>query len=424
MKSLKGKRGVALLWTAVAMLVLVAFIGLAVDFGMMVWTAEQLQIAADGAALAGARWVRTDESLARDQAQLVGAANVAGGVNVELNRNDANSADGDIVVGRFDRDDLTFDPTGFPNAVKVNARRTSGSLNGSLPLNFARVLGFNETDIQRSAIAILGGGTGTGMLILDNNASCALTIRGNPTIELNDGAIQVNSTNSCGTCLQGDPYILASEFNMVGDACLTGVNENEVPPLNDHQPEIPDPLADLPAPSFNPSANLGTIKNSGTYGPGYYAGGINASGGTINLDPGIYVLGGAGVNISGSPTFTAEGVMLYVLQGPVDIRGSGTLTITPPDPDEYSYPGVDIYENVAIFQARTNSAEGRVLGTANMNFEGTYYFPRNKINLGGTANNFGDQFIAWQAEIFGNGTIELAVDGSIPAPGKEVFLVE
>jgi hypothetical protein len=116
--------------------------------------------------------------------------------------------------------------------------------------------------------------------------------------------------------------------------------------------------------------------------------------------------------------------MIYIDQGPVDIAGTGELTLTPPDPDLYNYPDVDTYENVAMFQARDNTAEGRVIGTADMNFEGTYYFPNNKINLGGTANNFGDQFIAWQAEIFGNGTITLAVDGSIPAPGTRVFLVE
>ena len=63
------------------------------------------------------------------------------------------------------------------------------------------------------------------------------------------------------------------------------------------------------------------------------------------------------------------------------------------------------------------------MGTANMDFEGTYYFPKNKISLGGSSNQFGDQMIAWSAEIFGNGLVELAVDGSIPAPGRRVFLV-
>jgi len=360
----------------------------------------------------------------RDQAQLVASNNVAGGVNVQLERNDGNVPGGDIVIGRYDRDTRTFDPEGFPNAVYVNARRTGDSPNGALPLHFARILGYNSTNMQRDAIAMIGGGTGTGMLILDNAEDCALTIRGNPTVDLNDGAIQVNSTNPCGTCLQGDPNILASEFNMVGDACLTGVTEDSVPPLNADQPAIDDPLADLPEPAYNPSNNLGTIKNSGTYQPGYYAGGIQLNGQNVVLQPGIYVLAGAGVDIAGSTTFLAEGVMLYILQGPVNIRGTGDLTLTPPDPDTYSYTGVDTYEGVAMFQARTNTAEGRVLGTSDMNFEGTYYFPQNKINLGGTANNFGDQCIAWQAEIFGNGAITLAVDGSIPSPGRRVFLVE
>lgn len=427
MKRWKEEKGVALIWTAIVIVVLVAFIGLAVDFGLMVWTGQQLQIAADGAALAGAQFVREDQDLARDQAQLVGAANVAGGVNIQLDRNDGNAADGDIVIGRYDRDERTFDPEGFPNAVKVNARRTSDSQNGPLPLHFARILGFNETEMQRSAIAMIGGGTGTGLLILDSDAECALTIRGNPTIELGGGAIQVNSTDPCGTCLQGSPDINASGFNMVGDACLTGVTEDEVPPLNPNSPPIPDPLADLPEPAFNPANSLGTITGKGTttWTPGYYAGGIDLSGGTHTLEPGIYILGGKGIDIRGNANLIADGVMFFVDAGPVNINGTGDILIRPLDPDVHtSIPEAGIYENIAIFQARDNFSEGLVNGTANNIFEGTYYFPQNKINLGGTANQFGDQFIAWQAELFGNGLIELAVDGSIPAPGGRVFLVE
>ncbi len=426
MKRFKRNEGIATIWAAITMLVLVGFIGLAVDIGLAVWTGQQLQIAADGAALAGAQFVRSDPVRARDQAQLVGVSNVAGGVNVALDRNDGNAPGGDIVFGRFDRDTGVFDPAGRPNSVQATARRTAASANGALDLHFARVLGFNSMEMQRSAIAILGGGTGTGMLILDNDAECALTIRGNPTVNLFNGAVQVNSTNSCGTCLTGNPEILASEFNLVGGFCLTGVTEDEVPPLNTNQQAIADPLADLPAPPIGAPNVPGTISGGGinNWTPGYYPGGIDLIGGIHTLAQGIYILGGKGIDISGSPIFMADGVMFYVLEGPVNISGSGTLRITPPDPDLYSYTGVDIYEDVAIFQARTNSTAGTVIGTANMDFQGTYYFPNNKISLGGTSNQFGNQMIAWSAEIFGNGLIELAVDGSIPAPGRRVFLVE
>ena len=213
MKVLKRNEGIATIWAALTMLVLVGFVGLAVDVGLEVWTGQQLQIVADGSALAGAQFVRSDPVKARDQAQLVGASNVAGGVTMSLDRNAANTPGGDIVFGRFDRDTGIFDPAGAPNSVQVTARRTAASANGALDLHFARVLGFNTVDMQRSAIAMLGGGTGTGMLILDNDARCALKIRGNPTVNLFDGAIQVNSTNPCGTCLEGNPIIEASELD-------------------------------------------------------------------------------------------------------------------------------------------------------------------------------------------------------------------
>lgn len=426
MRYLRRNEGIATIWTALLLVVLVGFIGLAVDVGLMVWTGQQLQITADAAALAGAAKIRQGESLARDAAQNTAVANVAAGVNIELRRNDANAPNGDIIVGRFDRDDGTFDPNGIPNAVLVNARRTADSPNGSLGLVFASVLGFNSTDIERQAIAMIGGGTGTGMLILDNNEECALKIFGNPTLNVFDGAIQVNSEHECGTCIQGDPIVEAAEINAVGGICTTGLPD-DLPDLNEDQPPIPDPLADLPDPVWDPNNDLGAITddNGGTpYQPGYYSGGIDLEGGDTVLEPGIYIVDGPGLQIGGNADFTAEGVMFFITgTGFVNLAGTGNIHITPPDPDLYSYPDVDTYEGVAMFQDRENANEGTVIGTSNMDLEGTYYFPQNKINLGGTANQFGNQFIAWQAEIFGNGLVELAVDGSIPAPGRHVFLV-
>lgn len=426
MKFLKRNEGIATIWAAITMLVLVSFMGLAVDMGLMVWNAQQLQIAADGAALAGAQFVRSDPVRARDQAQLVGVSNRAAGVTVQLQRNDGNAPGGDIVFGRFDRDAGTFDPAGTPNSVQVNARRTAGSLNGALQTVFARVMGMNALDMQRSAIAIVGGGTGSGMLVLDNNARCALTIRGNPTVNVFDGAIQVNSANSCGTCIQGDPVVEATEINAVGGICLTGTPD-ELPDLNENQPPIPDPLETLPDPSYTTVPDRGIIdKQAGSpFSPGYYSGGIDLSGGDIVLNPGIYILNGKGIEINGSANFTADGCMFFIIgTGDVNIGGTGDIKITPPDPDLYSYPGVDTFEGIAMFQSRTNTNEGRIVGTGgNLDLQGTYYFPKNKMNFGGSGYQAGAQLIAWELEIYGSGQMDLAVNGLIPAPGRRVFLV-
>ena len=66
MKRKRKPQGVSMVWVIVTITGLIAFLGFSIDVGNMVWAGYQLQVAADSAALAGARRVRTnDESLVR-----------------------------------------------------------------------------------------------------------------------------------------------------------------------------------------------------------------------------------------------------------------------------------------------------------------------------------------------------------------------
>ena len=82
------------------------------------------------------------------------------------------------------------------------------------------------------------------------------------------------------------------------------------------------------------------------------------------------------------------------------------------------------YIGVAVFQARDNFTEARIIGTADMDLQGTYYFPNNRLEVGGTGIALGNQLIAWQLYLHGTGTFEIQYDGRFPAPGSKVFLVE
>ena len=116
--------------------------------------------------------------------------------------------------------------------------------------------------------------------------------------------------------------------------------------------------------------------------------------------------------------------MFYIIgTGYVDITGTGELRITPPDPELYSYDGVDTYEGIAIFEARDNTNTSRIIGTSLMDLEGTYYFPAAHLELGGDAQKFGNQLISHTLTIFGNGELTINYDGRFPAPGNRVFLV-
>lgn len=403
----------------------IAFMGLGIDVGYLVWVGQQLQTGADAAAMAAARTVRVDQEAARDAAQALALANVAIDTPITLDRNTENDATGDIVVGRFDRLTGIFnpDPSSF-NAVKIVARRTEDSADGPIPLVFSRVFGFAETDISRTAIAMIGGGTKAGLIVLGGTGECALDLSGNVVLTVDGGAVQVNSSDSSAACFSGNTTLDGGSINITGDYSTTG-NPDLPDELNVGAEPLPDPLAFLPAPPIG--ADLGAINVGGdatvTISPGYYAGGISMNNGTLNLQPGIYIVDGPGLRILGG-TLNAEGVMFYITgTGIVDLGGNGTFVMSPPDPAVHSFTGAETYEGITIFQDRANTNAGTIVGTSLMELEGSYYFPNNHMSLGGDATKFGNQFIVETLEVFGNGHLTINYDGRFPAQGSTVFLV-
>src|SRR5688572_5218193 len=161
-------RGMVIIWVALLMMVLIGFVGLAVDWGYVVWSGQKLQNAADAAALAGAQNLGAGEAAVNDAAVELAAANEAGGVPVTLDRNDEeNLPDGDVVVGVYDRDERSFTPTlSSPNAVRVFARRTA-AVHGGVPLLFGPIFNKDTGDVSRFAIAIGEfGPSGPGIILL------------------------------------------------------------------------------------------------------------------------------------------------------------------------------------------------------------------------------------------------------------------
>lgn len=446
------RRGIAVVWVALMLIVLVGMVGLACDTALVYLTGQQLQNAADAAALAAVRHIRTDHDLLRAAAVTIAGANVAAQADVQLNLNEDNLVEGDIVLGRFSRGSGAFEATlDAPNAVKIVARRTADSPNGSLDLVFGSIFGVESANVSRQAIAMVGGGTGSGLITLNETQGCSLQLRGNVHLDVEGGDVQINSESNQALCAQGTAFTIeAPGINVHGDHDLrsnqgTFIVDDEVVAIDEvvqtDQPRENDPLAflqpefndpPLPAPIQSLYDDIGTsepdrgaIDTSGTYQPGYYSGGIDIPTGNVTLEPGVYVLGGDGGNggmqINGG-TFLAEGVMFYILGGPVDIGGNAAIHVTPLD------DGSD-YTGISIFQDRANHLDATIIGTGDLNLEGTLYFPNNHLNVGGDGAGFGNQLIADTIELHGGGgnsqaNITINYQGPIPAVGNEFFLIQ
>ena len=143
---------------------LIGFAALVVDLGRFWHVRRELQIAADAAALAGARDLDGTSAgfpLARLATQTYAAHHDADKSGLALDLNAGNAAAGDIVLGHWDPVARIFAPAGamteahLVNAVKAVGRRTRAS-GGAVQPFFARILGAADKDLTATAIAVAG----------------------------------------------------------------------------------------------------------------------------------------------------------------------------------------------------------------------------------------------------------------------------
>jgi Flp pilus assembly protein TadG len=445
------RKGIVYVWVVVVLLLLITTVGLALDVSKVILVANQLQNAADAAALAGARVVKISQDQARQNAMNLALENSADGQSVQLASNQGNGSGGDIVVGRYNQQTGVFTPTtSGVNAVKIVARRSSGSLGGPVALNFGSLFKVDTCNISRSSIAVATGGTGAGIIALAPDG-IGLLINGNARLNVSNGAILVNSIASNAVRLIGNASVNAVELDVTGDIDISGNVQFDpnliinlgVTPSPD--PLCPDPPNEcLPEPEWDSGDDLSpspgqTLSIGGNstrvLESGYYSGGIRINGNAdVTFKPGMYILGGTGLVVSGNADLCAKGVMFYIIgSGVIDLAGNGSVELTPIEYDSsnfcdssYSYPADTdyTYEGIGIFQSRDDNNDARIVGNAKLHLHGTLYFPENHLKVVGNGDGFGDQLIARTIGISGNGDIKIMYDGRNPTPAYKSYLVQ
>ncbi len=155
--SSKNNRGQILVLVAISLVVLLGFAALAIDLGYFYHTKNQLQGAADAAALAGAIKLNGTSDLtqtdARTEAVTYAGLNTASGSPVHLSSDGSNalSENNNITVGSWATN--TYSPGVTPvNAVQVKARSTDNDTAG-FPRIFGKIFDTTKQNINTYAIA-------------------------------------------------------------------------------------------------------------------------------------------------------------------------------------------------------------------------------------------------------------------------------
>jgi Flp pilus assembly protein TadG len=480
-----AERGQVLVLFAGALLVILIVAALAFDVGMMLVERRDQQDAADAAALAGARYVLTNTTDAENAARAIAQAN---GFD-DAEANETVTVHIPAIHGRY---------AGLPGFIEVDIAADRQSI-------FAGVLGKATWPVGVFAVATNSQNLvfPFSMLALDPTACKAINVSGGGVVEAH-ASIQANSNGS--DCTTGGPVGFArtggSTINVVApDATCRVVGE-----LQDQGSgsmtctkaqnsfALPDPLRNLaappkpalapamvyagtasPAPSPPRNCPGGTpapseaspqlCKIPPTGGPsnvpwilypGLYPGGLAVSQDrTVYLMPGVYWIGGGGLDIGGGAsivtigtesdarpdvatapcaqgTTTASlcgGVLIYDSQLPASAGAGVTLNA---DGATMKLAALDlptsdpnhIYNGMVIFEDRTMTSTVMLNGSASTTVvEGIIYVPGGEVQLNGNGGTLVvDQIIANTYLINGNGgTIKVmrgnGVDAVIVAAG-------
>jgi Flp pilus assembly protein TadG len=412
----RDEGGVIAVITGLLLLILIGFIGLAIDTAVWYRTQRALQNAADSAAVAAAlNGSSTYQAEAKAVSARYGFTDGAAGITVTA------------------LDNQTC-PNGQTDCYSVTIA------DAAPPQFFSQVLHVAAPALSGSAMAMVIQSGGACVLALNPSASGAVTMNGNVSVALNCG-IAINSNSSSALLMNGNNSLTATFANIVGNILRNpaGGNTLSIPHINTGAAPTADPYANISVPSFSGCTYPGgqTINGSGshTLQPGIYCGNITINGNpTVTLSPGTYILDQGSFIINGSPTVTGDGVAIVLTSstgnniGSFIDNGTPLLNLTAESAGfggSYPLPGFVVYQDRRAPAGGNNTFNG----TNNSVIQGALYFPSQNLTYNGTPTTGPGCTEIVAQEITFNGTPDLYNDtcssqfGLAPIGGPTAKLV-
>ncbi|MGB8442269.1 MAG: pilus assembly protein TadG-related protein, partial [Candidatus Acidiferrales bacterium] len=407
----KSESGQALVFTALALVVLLGFAGLAIDMGTLRYQKRLQQSAADAAAIAGAS----------------NLASSSGGVSAGAVAASATNGFSAGSAGSGCPPPAPATTVGSV-AVAVNNPPCSGPHNGDgkyvevyvsevQPTYFMSIFGVNSETITARAVATnLSGGNGGGCLYTLGPPSSSIegvNINGNATLNgPSCGIVDNGNFNTKGNSLT----VTAGTFGVSGDWDKSGPGGTVT--CGPTQPTCP--ATDVPA-ATDPMLNRTTAltppcspcTGGGTWaagdGPGTYSS-ISIGPATVTFSPGVYVIDGSGgFSIGANATVSGTGVMFYFTNGAtLNMAGTPTVNLTAPSSGQYA--GILFYQD-------PNDTVGPVItGNASSTYDGVLYFPTANVTFQGNSS-IGDVaiVIADALTLSGHPTVNLQGIAGLPS---------
>ena len=399
MKRLMDERGQTIILAAFCMPLLLGFVALAVDAGLMFRAQVEMQTAADSGALAGAEELGYGDvtSAAQADAASNGVTNGVNGATVTVNNPPLSGAH-----------------TGNSNYVEVIAQKTQGTF-------FMAVL--NQGSMTVSSRAVAGRGPTANCIYTLNPTGTDISVSNGVNIQMPGCGVVSDSNSSTSLSVVGGATLNAQAVNLVGGYTVNnGGHLTPSAPATGVAP-VSDPLAYLPPPTYSPAscvANPNLGYGSHTIGPANggiicYNGLTIANGGSATLKAGTYVINGT-LSLAGGTTTTGTGVTIYFPAG-------GTLAISNGITFTLSAPTSGTYNGILFYQARGNTNTASLEGGATSVLTGILYFPSaNLLVENGTSTSSYASIVAGSVTFAGGASFKnyASVNASTPLSAARI----
>jgi Flp pilus assembly protein TadG len=391
----RDRRGNYAMITALMAPVLIGSAGLATEGGLWMYVHQNLQGAADSAALSSAT--------------LYGL-NVAGNLN---NQAQSVVATYGYTVGNagttvtVNRPPATGNYSGNNRAIEVIVTTQQSRLLSSL---------FNTGNVTlRGRAVALPGSAGTGcVLSLNLTAAGGVTSKGTSGISLNQCSVYDDSNDTSALVNGGSATIDALSVNVVGQisggsgiTTTQGVNVGISP--------ISDPYANVVMPTPGScDYNNKTYKTTVTINPGTYCNGIQLNAGAVvTMNPGVYIIDRGSLQMAGGATLQGTGVTIILTSSTgsnyadATINGGATLAITAPSTGPTA--GIAIFGDRNMPTNTTfkfNGGDTQVIG-------GAVYVPHGTLQYAGgnNADTNCTQVIGDTVSFVGNSLLKINCSG-------------
>jgi hypothetical protein len=391
MKILREESGQTLIFVALALTSVLGLVGVATDVGLLFHFKRNLQIAADGAAIAGALQLKLNPATVSSAATASAAKNgVASGVTVNN------------------------PPASGPHS--GNAAYVEVIITQSEPLFFARVLGLTSMNVAARAVATNGASNGC-MYTLGTSGTDIL-MNGNVDLTAASCSIIDDSSNGSQALLaNGNVTLAARSIGVVGGVLNNGGNSITPTPVSGIVP-VSNPLASLTAP-VNPGGCVSrTVQSNTTLTPGCYSSLVINGTPTVTLNAGVYYMTGS-VTVNGAPTVNGTGVTIYLASSSASFIDNGNTTLNLSAPTSGALDGILFYQNPSDTNMLT------INGSSTSSLKGIFYAPTANLVVNGSGStDFYTAFVVGSLTFNGTGTLLDYASINASSPLTATTLVE